>query len=548
MSDFLDARAALQNSRSAWADAKKEHYLKQQQQRLQELKIKGRLRQERRVFLPDDDPDQVLLNEIQGEVYQLQVALEERDNEVKRGEEALDQTGSAIRQVAQLNDHLPIMLLPVRLQTRFVTVKHVTQNIKEENLFDLSQAENLKNDDVAEYQSSIKERGVYQIRTNGYAYHLSQQADYQSRPWFKIIPDQKELWIRIYPDDIVVHSHEEALTPHEMESGKRFWETWQHEMARNPLALARERNPEYQGEKPLTAAWTTLQAHFGASRAAWIMKQTNPDAHSNTHEELKSDPWTEAIQAFVLPDKFVATLNQGDISKSFEGKRIPHPLPLSPLPSPDATLDEISWVKGFEEAERIGMAIRIPIEKEGFAPTEVFDQLIVVGVKTSAGADEGKELLEKLLDNHRYKRAGMAILPQGTATNNFEQVRSGYTERGLPAEETFKLVAGPPQFSLESEWSLKKDGQYLVEALGIDPTVFNRVQAGDTSDIAYAKAMHRLLWPATLGYYLHQFWQPLISPEAAEKTRDFLWDFVAGSGLLPVFRVGKQPYGVGCSK
>ena len=40
---------------------------------------------------------------------------------------------------------------------------------------------------------------------------------------FMTIEGRHELWVRIFPDDIAVHTHEDELTSEEFESGKTFW-------------------------------------------------------------------------------------------------------------------------------------------------------------------------------------------------------------------------------------------------------------------------------------------------------------------------------------
>ena len=70
------------------------------------------------------------------------------------------------------------------------------------------------------------------------------------------------LLVRIYPDAIHADAFEPELTPVEMTWGKHFWEqTWL--AGRNE---ARERS-----------AWAQVAEQFGATRAAWIVKQT--DSH-----------------------------------------------------------------------------------------------------------------------------------------------------------------------------------------------------------------------------------------------------------------------------
>ena len=70
-----------------------------------------------------------------------------------------------------------------------------------------------------------------------------------------------ELWVRIYPDDLFVHTHEEPLTEDEEAAGKDYWTTaW----------LAGD-DPEL----PL-GAWNMLCARFGVNRAAWIVQALDP--------------------------------------------------------------------------------------------------------------------------------------------------------------------------------------------------------------------------------------------------------------------------------
>lgn len=74
---------------------------------------------------------------------------------------------------------------------------------------------------------------------------------------------KKELWVRIYPDDIAVHAHEEALTEVEIESGKAYWyEIW---------AAGTDKELKL-------AAWRAISTAYGPERAAWIVKSLEPVA------------------------------------------------------------------------------------------------------------------------------------------------------------------------------------------------------------------------------------------------------------------------------
>ncbi len=70
-----------------------------------------------------------------------------------------------------------------------------------------------------------------------------------------------ELWIRFYPDDIAIHTHEEPLTVEEVEAGKAYWyEIW-------------AANDDYDSK---LAAWRAIASAYGPQRAAWIVKKLEP--------------------------------------------------------------------------------------------------------------------------------------------------------------------------------------------------------------------------------------------------------------------------------
>lgn len=575
MSAFTDQQTLLQTARTNADAARRELYTGKELLKLQQVKIKQRLEQERRPFLPDTDSDQQLLVQLQEDVFAKEAAYEDLLLKNEEAEIAFHKVGTQIDLVENLPDDIPILLMPLRIQTRFVTVKHLATNISREAVYDVSGI--TSPGPIEAVLCKEPDTGLLSIPTY---FHLKRNVDrtspdyqhfirnefisnkvYSSSSLFRTVPDAVELWVRIYPDDIFVHAHEAHLTPDEQLAGRQFWEKWWAVHQTNPDALAEEHAADELSGKPLFSAWTALQNAYRHNRAAWIFRETMPQNYVGPDTNysivpdftarpagIKSDTWTEPILSWVMPDKFVVTLIQGGKSQHFEGNKIPHPLQLSPTPEQGGSLDEIKWAEDFEEAEKVGMAIRIPIEEGDIT----IEQLVVAGVKASVKAvsdspgDElnGKGLLEGLLGNHRYQGDGMAVLPQGTPTNNFERVQAGYTSDGLPAEQVFKLETGPPLYNEEDHWNTKKDAQYLIDALGIDAGVFQHIHHGDSMDIAHTFAMNRLLWSATMGYYLQQFLQPLISPQDITKTRDFFFDHVAAGGLLPVIRIGKQPYGI----
>jgi len=70
---------------------------------------------------------------------------------------------------------------------------------------------------------------------------------------------QSELWVRIFPDDMAIQSHERALTQAEIEHGHQFWSAF--------AAAGTDDNLR-------RAAWATLCAQHRPHRAAWIARSS----------------------------------------------------------------------------------------------------------------------------------------------------------------------------------------------------------------------------------------------------------------------------------
>ena len=107
--------------------------------------------------------------------------------------------------LANLDDRTPILLLPVRIETIFVPVQRV--------------------------------RGQ----------------------------DQNQLWVRIYPDEISVHTHEKTLTDREVLAGEQYW---------TELVSAEYLQAEKDSRR--RSAWRHIVELFGGQRAAWVARQTKP--------------------------------------------------------------------------------------------------------------------------------------------------------------------------------------------------------------------------------------------------------------------------------
>jgi hypothetical protein len=203
--------------------------------------------------------------------------------------------------------------------------------------------------------------------------------------------------------------------------------------------------------------------------------------------------------------------------------------------------EELKWMVDFEEAVAKGMGFKTDLTPE---QAEIgFDRLFVLGVRLSADKEEGKNAVETLIDHHHHSRKGIAILSQGTPTNNTENESSKYSWRE-DADDSFDIYFRNEPPDDPAGWFEKKDGRWLAEILGIGPECLKNVANYYGTDQCEARAMNIALWPATLGYFMETMMAPVFSDQIINQTKSFFQSYVSGRGMIPAIRVGKQPYGI----
>jgi hypothetical protein len=333
----------------------------------------------------------------------------------------------------------------------------------------------------------------------------------------------------------------------------------------------------------LNAARQPLDAQYGQAQASKLIEEYAPQNFNEQPQNGKSksevkltvfflhfpspddiatkrNAWSQPAKVYVMPDRLVLIGYQdGKEVINLLGNTIPSPLILTPDPSanPEDQIraengdlivsDEMHWMVNFERAIAVGMAFRIPLSE--WSATQLqrgLDRLVVVGVRLSGNAKDGKHLLETLIQDHHYSTKGFSLLPQGTPTNNSEAGGAGFS-RAQEADETFDNYVQHKVFFdpiLGSDWTQRKDGQWLAESLGISYSALANIPHTDGTDQAEAMAMNTALFPATLGYMLRTLLKPALS---WDQITDLLWffkNFVSGRGQVPAIRIGNQPYGI----
>ncbi|MDT0167191.1 hypothetical protein Q9R32_16685 [Actinotalea sp. AC32] len=356
-----------------------------------------------------------------------------------------------------------------------------------------------------------------------------------------------DLRIRVYPDDVHVDSHEEALTPGERTAGTRYWRdvTAADDTAPTPEDAATVRRD----------AWRALVEACGGARATWVRLALAPPGPGEGPPDpgTREEAWTRAARTAVLPDHFVfSAYRAGRLVWRRAGEPVPDVLGvgLDPHPErddgdpdddPDSVLDPGSrWLADFDAAVRRGMGLVVHLDD----PEERFDLLTAVGVGQQDPAT-GAARVDRLLEAHAFA-AGLSTLPVGTPTNNTPGSRSGWRSRGAPPDPE---AADARRAAFDPAGD--DDAARLARALGVDG---RRVLAAVTDPVGgderliarlnRLQADHMAFSPAfgprsRLGLEL----VPVTAPWYAT-LRDHVARHVRPRGPLPTLRVGRQPYGV----
>ncbi len=371
--------------------------------------------------------------------------------------------------------------------------------------------------------------------------------------------ENNELWIRFFPDDVFIETHEAGLTPEELEDAKNYWrEYWRAGNSR-------------EGH---LGAWRAVCRSYGAYRAAYITRMTKPINQDEMPGEplkegeslpvepqfpevnRKEESWSQPPQATAMPDYFVCMLyNDNEKVIQETGNPITDPLIVGPDPASEedegmrqeddqlVVDDEMQWMVDFEEAIRLGMGMKVQLTPE--QAESGFDRIIVTGIRFSMDEEQGRQKLEHLLENHHYAEDGFSFIPQGTPTNNTGEEKAGFTSFSLDEEAIFDAEHAEKQFDESAvDWENMADGLLFARYLGIDPNLLQHIQHSGTFDLRDARAMNTALWPATMEYFLDEMMDPVVPDPDIRSTENYFKNFVFGRSILPSIRIGNQPYGV----
>ena len=558
MPDFDQTAALLGKARQAWAAAEREARASRQ------ATANARRKTARRGFAEADLPSELLRDE-----KAALAALKRRAEELQLAEGAFAALSDPRKAVRQMPDNDPLLLMPLRLETRFVSVQEggraqpqlLVRVYPDTCLVDAFQ-EQLSVTELASAKTYWAERWCAAgSRTRHLAAwrqlaasHGTGRARHILATYAPLNPQEEPA---VAEDEVVLVIPVQALPARAGEIGA-YWKALWH--ADGDAAASQ-------------AAFDQLAAQLGEDKAREAVAAHVPVRFADRGPAvgtrrwaglvfllLPADPptaassWSGAPVADPMPDRFVLILSRGSQRREVLGGAVRFPLQVGfdptgltgsgPPAADGAALEfsaETAWLADFDEAVKAGMGFRGALDAD--EARDGFDRLYVVGVAVEKDPAVGRERLERFISHRLCGKAGFELLPQGTPTNNTEEDASGFDRREDP-ERVFDAVMGVGLFTPTADAREKRDGQWLVEALGVDPALIARVLQSDGQDQAVAGAMRTALWPGTLGYFMSALLAPVLDRATIADVRRHFIAQVCGSGRLPAFRIGRQPYGL----
>lgn len=410
------------------------------------------------------------------------------------------------------------------------------------------------------------------------------------------------LCVRIFPDEIGVNKFIKELTRQEEYDGMTFWLRYNmaHKAKDNDLKkaawsmlcdryapyragwIARSLRPDIK----ITSAFNDM---FGSAAVNQI-KEEHMDFINTMISKYLPDPEKareSGVAKFfpkveyrtpndfgkpvspVLPDRFVF---EGKISPKGRkpytivkyGRRVfpdlqvaldfNENLDIDPFVVNESTGDltvnsGIRWMTSYNMAEKMGMAITIPL---GDIKDFCFESVYVMGVKNGT-ASEAKTIIDNALKSHFYSEEGIDLLKIGTPTNILDDkgADASYdTSRQTLSEIHYLHDVVEPTPAVEGG----SDAARIAAVLGagkkeLDRSVFGRVPNSSNREIQKSISANAKL----ADYFFPSSKRNPKKTNDNEKRRligfagrvhNFISNDISSRGLFPPIRIGAQPYGI----
>lgn len=404
---------------------------------------------------------------------------------------------------------------------------------------------------------------------------------------------EKCLLVRFYPDTLAITQSQQPLTREEAIEGKEMANYLKKHLG-NIKMLRSTKFPWNE----LRGKWRLMCQTYGAVRSAWIVAQASaPDFNPSDYKEEENEGFQNVTPVTrMLPERFVLNARlkldaRRSHDFSFIGRRLPEELQVGfnmfeMGKSGDDMYDKtdegrlklnkgLAWMTDFDEAERIGMAMTIPLDEmkhrrktyrenkdknncgKEMLRTYEFEHIIVSGVidDDNKGTKSKKELKD-MLTSYLFEDGGLKFLKTGTPTNILtEDDQSDYdTSETRMMDKYFDFVSDHLTYPYKIRQ--KEDGKGNVISSGLN----SKINSKDSDSFrlnalfGFDNAKSPLTFAADSdNMEIHK--AEVVSAAVSGKIDDRLYDLrekltgygsygLLARGYYPVVRVGKQPFGV----
>jgi hypothetical protein len=241
-----------------------------------------------------------------------------------------------------------------------------------------------------------------------------------------------ELVVRIYPDEVHVDDHDAALTSTEEDGGREYWRAVWRAGPGSDGGAPWERLRDIHGGPRAGWIVRSTEPLNSADRPGAPTDEGAPLQPEPRFPDPPARPEGSARATRVawLPDRFaVVGYVAGAPAATAWSELVAEELLAAPLEDPVAQdadpigpgadvdeldVPELDWLMDIDAAVAAGMAIRLPLDDRIRGG---FERLVVVGVRTDGTVETLADDLERLLETHAHT-SGVEISVPGRATND----------------------------------------------------------------------------------------------------------------------------------
>ena len=382
------------------------------------------------------------------------------------------------------------------------------------------------------------------------------------------------LCIRIYPDVLTINAAIRPLSDMEVIEGYNFLMKWKEEC-------------QIEERKVL---WESFCNLYTPNRAAWILKTIKPfiSAHaqdvdssvaiekiiSKVCKTNQNEFNLEAVYSELMPDRFsvqatIKTRGEREQILMKYGHRIPKKLQVGfdydrKIPMTEVfgnskkNQDHIvlngnlRWITDYDEAERLGMAVTIPLDQFAFCKRNAsgnirksyeFSSIYVTGVR-SGSATESSELIRRTLTRHLFGENGLDVIDFRTPTNILTEKDEACLDTSR--KKLIDLYFDMLEKNTPTNWE-KSDAYNLSKVFGIDPEAADNplrfIAHSDQCNIYQARKRNRIFLKEHSNGGDGEYFEFINRLKHSTYKRYFA-NNVLPCGVYAPLRIGDQPYGV----